>query len=98
MTFWWLYAFFFLTSIQLILIFIFPTFIAPLFNKFSELPNGVVKEKVLALLTRCGFKASGLFIMDASKRSGHGNAYFTGFGKSKRVVFFDTLLNSLESG
>jgi STE24 endopeptidase len=94
---WWLYAFIFLSTIQILLIFIYPTFIAPIFNKFQELPEGPVKEKILALLSRCGFKSSGIFVMDASKRSGHGNAYFTGFGKNKRIVFFDTLLNSLDN-
>ena len=94
---WWVYAFLFLTVIQLLLVFIYPTFIAPLFNKFSPLEEGVVKNKILNLLQRCGFKSSGLFVMDASKRSGHGNAYFTGFGKNKRIVFFDTLLNSLDA-
>ena len=93
---WWIYAFIFLTVIQLLLVFIYPTFIAPLFNKFSPLEEGAVKNKILNLLMRCGFKSSGLFVMDASKRSGHGNAYFTGFGKSKRIVFFDTLLTSLD--
>jgi STE24 endopeptidase len=95
-THWWLYAFIFLSIIQLLLVFIFPTFIAPIFNKFSPLEEGEVKEKIINLLSRCGFKSSGLFVMDASKRSGHGNAYFTGFGKNKRIVFFDTLLNTLE--
>ncbi|MBC7539179.1 MAG: M48 family metallopeptidase [Bacteriovorax sp.] len=95
-TYWWLYAFIFLSVIQLLLVFIFPTFIAPMFNKFSPLEEGEVKEKIINLLSRCGFKSSGLFVMDASKRSGHGNAYFTGFGKNKRIVFFDTLLNTLE--
>ncbi len=94
---WWLYAFIFLTVIQLLLVFIYPTFIAPLFNKFSPLADGEVKDKILQLLDRCGFKSSGLFVMDASKRSGHGNAYFTGFGKSKRIVFFDNLLHSLDA-
>ncbi len=94
---WWVYAFLFLTAVQLLLVFIYPTFIAPLFNKFSPLEEGVVKNKIMELLQRCGFKSSGLFVMDASKRSGHGNAYFTGFGKSKRIVFFDTLLSSLDA-
>lgn len=94
---WWIYAFAFLTIVQLLLIFIYPTFIAPLFNKFSPLPEGDVKEKILNLMQRCGFKSSGLFVMDASKRSGHGNAYFTGFGKNKRVVFYDTLIATLEA-
>jgi STE24 endopeptidase len=93
---WWLYAFLFLTFTQLLLIFIFPTFIAPLFNKFSPLEEGEVKNKILELLLRCKFQSAGLFVMDASKRSGHGNAYFTGFGKNKRIVFFDTLLKNLD--
>lgn len=94
---WWVYAFVFLTAVQLLIVFIYPTFIAPIFNKFSPLEDGEVKNKIVDLLTRCGFKSSGLFVMDASKRSGHGNAYFTGFGKNKRIVFFDTLLNSLDA-
>ena len=93
---WWVYAFVFLTAVQLLIVFIYPTFIAPIFNKFSALEDGEVKNKIIDLLTRCGFKSSGLFVMDASKRSGHGNAYFTGFGKNKRIVFFDTLLSSLD--
>ncbi len=93
---WWIYAFVFLTAVQLLLVFIYPTFIAPIFNKFSPLPEGEVKNKILDLLARCGFKSSGLYVMDASKRSGHGNAYFTGFGKNKRIVFFDTLISSLD--
>lgn len=94
---WWVYAFIFLTAVQLLIVFIYPTFIAPIFNKFSPLEDGEVKNKIVDLLTRCGFKSSGLFVMDASKRSGHGNAYFTGFGKNKRIVFFDTLLSSLDA-
>jgi STE24 endopeptidase len=94
---WWLYAFLFLSAIQLLLVFIYPSFIAPIFNKFSRLEEGEIKERILNLLSRCGFKTSGLFVMDASKRSGHGNAYFTGFGKTKRVVFFDTLIKTLDS-
>ncbi len=94
---WWVYAFIFLTAVQLLIVFIYPTFIAPIFNKFSALEDGEVKNKIIDLLTRCGFKSSGLFVMDASKRSGHGNAYFTGFGKNKRIVFFDTLLSSLDA-
>jgi STE24 endopeptidase len=94
-THWWLYAFAFLTIIQFSLIYLYPKFIAPLFNKFTPLEDGEVKIKIEALMQRCGFHASGLFVMDASKRSGHGNAYFTGFGKNKRIVFFDTLLKSL---
>lgn len=93
---WWLYAFLFLTFIQLLLVFIYPTLIAPLFNKFTPIPEGETKSMIENLLTRVGFKARGIFIMDASKRSGHGNAYFTGFGKNKRIVFFDTLIKTLE--
>jgi STE24 endopeptidase len=94
---WWVYAFLFLTAVQLLIVFIYPTFIAPIFNKFSPLEEGEVKSKIIDLLARCGFKSSGLFVMDASKRSGHGNAYFTGLGKNKRIVFFDTLLSSLDA-
>ena len=94
---WWLYAFLMLTSTQLLLVFIYPTFIAPIFNKFTPLEDGELKNKIIHLMEKCGFHASGLFVMDASKRSGHGNAYFTGFGKNKRVVFYDTLLNSLDA-
>jgi len=94
---WWLYAWAFLTAFQLVLLWAYPTFIAPLFNKFSELEEGDVKNKILALLDRTGFTSKGLFVMDASKRSAHGNAYFTGFGKNKRIVFFDTLIKTLEA-
>lgn len=93
--YWWAYAWAFLSVIQLLLMWIYPTFIAPLFNKFSTLEEGEVKDKILELLKRTGFESKGLFVMDASKRSGHGNAYFTGFGKNKRIVFFDTLINTL---
>jgi STE24 endopeptidase len=80
---------------NLLILFIYPTFIAPLFNKFSPLQDESMKARIEALLARCGFTSSGLFIMDGSKRSAHGNAYFTGFGKTKRIVFFDTLLARL---
>lgn len=93
---WWLYAWLFITLVQLIIIFMYPTIIAPLFNKFTPLDEGQIKEKILSLLKRTDFKSKGLFVMDASKRSLHGNAYFTGFGKNKRIVFFDTILKSLE--
>ena len=78
------------------MLFIFPTWIAPLFNKFTPLDDAPLKERIEALLARCGFATSGLFVMDGSKRSNHGNAYFTGFGKTKRIVFFDTLLGRLQ--
>lgn len=93
---WWVWAWAVLITFQLTLMWAYPRFIAPMFNKFEELPEGEVKDKVLALLERCDFTSSGLFVMDASKRSAHGNAYFTGFGKTKRIVFFDTLINTLE--
>ena len=76
---------------------IYPTFIAPLFNKFSPLADHSLKQRIESLLTKCGFKSQGLFVMDGSSRSSHGNAYFTGFGASKRVVFFDTLLERLNA-
>ena len=94
---WWILAWSFLTMVQLVLIWAYPRFIAPWFNKFSPLPEGELKTKIVDLLSRTGFKSKGLFVMDASKRSGHGNAYFTGFGKNKRIVFFDTLIKTLDA-
>jgi len=73
----------------------FPRWIAPLFNRFTPLEDGALRARIEALLARCGFTSSGLFVMDGSKRSSHGNAYFTGFGKTKRIVFFDTLIDRL---
>lgn len=95
---WWLYVWLFWCSFNLALLFIYPTWVAPLFNKFSPLEEGAMKKRIEALLHRCGFRASGLFVMDGSKRSSHGNAYFTGFGDTKRIVFFDTLLARLQPG
>jgi STE24 endopeptidase len=83
---------------NLLLLMIFPTFIAPLFNKFKPLEDEALKARVTALMQRCGFAAKGLFVMDGSKRSAHANAYFTGFGAAKRVVFYDTLLAKLSPG
>ena len=80
------------------LLVLYPTVIAPLFNKFEPLPDEALKARVQALMQRCGFAAKGLFVMDGSKRSAHANAYFTGLGASKRVVFFDTLLSRLSPG
>lgn len=94
-TYWWIYVWGVWVSFNLLLLFIYPSFIAPLFNKFQPLQDVAVKERIAALLQRCGFTSSGLFVMDGSKRSTHGNAYFTGFGKTKRIVFFDTLLQRL---
>ena len=92
---WWLWAWGVWTGFNLLLLLIYPTFIAPLFNSFKPLEDENLKTRVTALMQRCGFAAKGLFVMDGSKRSGHGNAYFTGFGASRRVVFFDTLLAKL---
>ena len=93
---WWLYVWLFWCGFNLVILFVYPVWIAPLFNKFSPLDDAPLQARIEALLTRCGFAASGLFVMDGSKRSNHGNAYFTGFGKSKRIVFFDTLLGRLQ--
>jgi STE24 endopeptidase len=92
---WWLYVWLFWCAFNLLIMFVYPTWIAPLFNKFSPLEEGEMKTRIEALLLRCGFRSSGLFVMDGSKRSSHGNAYFTGFGNNKRIVFFDTLLSRL---
>jgi STE24 endopeptidase len=93
--YWWLYVWLAWMVFNLLILFIYPTFIAPLFNKFTPLQDEAMKARIAALLGKCGFTASGLFVMDGSKRSAHGNAYFTGFGKTKRIVFFDTLLERL---
>lgn len=92
---WWLYAWAIVIAFQFFILWAYPTFIAPLFNKFSPLDEGELKDKVNKLLDKTGFHSNGLFVMDASVRSSHGNAYFTGLGKKKRIVFFDTLLSSL---
>lgn len=92
---WWLYVWLFWMGFNLLVLVLYPTVIAPLFNKFSPLADAALKQRIEALLTRCGFASSGLFVMDGSKRSAHGNAYFTGFGRAKRIVFFDTLLEKL---
>jgi STE24 endopeptidase len=92
---WWLWAWVAWTGFQLLMLLLYPTVIAPLFNKFSPLPDASLAERVSALMARCGFRAKGLFVMDGSKRSAHSNAYFTGLGSAKRVVFFDTLLSRL---
>jgi STE24 endopeptidase len=95
--YWWFYAWLGWMAFNVILLAIFPTWIAPMFNKFSPLDNQDLKTRIELLLGKCGFKAQGLFVMDGSKRSSHGNAYFTGFGKTKRIVFFDTLLTRLST-
>lgn len=95
---WWLASFAFLTLFQFTLVWLYPTVIAPLFNKFKPLEEEELKTGIENLVTNAGFNAREVFVMDASKRSSHGNAYFTGFGKNKRVVFFDTLLKGLSRG
>ncbi len=92
---WWLYAWLALTAFSILMMWAYPKFIAPLFNKFKPLEEGEVLDRLTSLLKRTGFNSDGVFIMDGSKRSSHGNAYFTGFGKTKRIVFFDTLLKHL---
>ncbi len=95
---WWLWAWCFWMGFNLLLMVVYPTFIAPLFNKFQPLADESLKVRVTALMQRCGFSAKGLFVMDGSRRSAHANAYFTGFGAAKRVVFYDTLLRQLAPG
>ena len=95
---WWLWAWGAWMAFNLLLLVIYPTVIAPLFNKFEPLKDEALSQRVQALMQRCGFAAKGLFVMDGSRRSAHSNAFFTGFGASKRVVFFDTLLQQLDPG
>ncbi len=92
---WWLYVWLAWMGFNLLVLLIYPTFIAPLFNKFAPLSDPALADRIEALLARCGFKSKGLYVMDGSKRSSHGNAYFTGFGAGKRIVLFDTLLSRL---
>jgi STE24 endopeptidase len=94
-SFWWLWAWATWMVFNLLILVLYPTVIAPLFNKFKPLDDETLKARVTALMQRCGFAAKGLFVMDGSKRSAHANAYFTGFGAAKRVVFYDTLLKQL---
>jgi STE24 endopeptidase len=94
-SYWWLYVWLTWMAFNLLILLLYPTFIAPLFNKFAPLEDAALKERIEQLLAKCGFRAKGLFVMDGSKRSSHGNAYFTGFGAAKRIVFFDTLLARL---
>lgn len=93
---WWFYAWLGWMGFNLLVLAVYPTWIAPLFNKFTPLADAMLKERIENLMKKCGFKSSGLFVMDGSRRSNHGNAYFTGFGTSKRIVFFDTLLTRLD--
>ncbi|MDC0888647.1 M48 family metallopeptidase [Candidatus Thioglobus sp.] len=93
---WWAYVWLVLTGFSLLMFWLYPSYIAPIFNKFKPLDNLKLKVKIDSLLIRTGFKSDGVFVMDGSKRSAHGNAYFTGIGKNKRIVFFDTLLEGME--
>ena len=92
---WWFWAWALFLGFNVLMLWLYPTLIAPLFNQFTPLPDGELKTRLEALLQRCGFSSNGMFVMDGSRRSGHGNAYFTGFGRNKRIVFFDTLLAQL---
>jgi len=92
---WWIYTWAVWTSFSLFIAWAYPTWIAPIFNKFSPLEEGDTLTRIKSLLSRCGFNSDGIFVIDGSKRSSHGNAYFSGFGKNKRIVFYDTLLESL---
>ena len=92
---WWLWTWAVWVAFQMLVLVLYPTFIAPLFNKFEPLRDEALRSRIEALMQRCGFAAKGLFVMDGSRRSAHGNAYFTGFGAAKRIVFFDTLLARL---
>ena len=94
---WWLWAWGVWVAFALLMMVLYPSVIAPLFNKFQPLQDSQLTERVQALMQRCGFRAKGLFVMDGSRRSAHANAYFTGLGSSKRVVFFDTLLSKLDT-
>ncbi len=94
---WWLYLWLLWAGFSLLMLWAYPAVIAPLFNKFSLLDDERLKQRIQTLLDRCGFKSKGIYVMDGSRRSGHGNAYFTGMGQNKRIVFFDTLLDTLEA-
>jgi STE24 endopeptidase len=93
---WWLYVWAVWVAYSLLMMMIYPAFILPLFNKFTPVAEGELRARIAALLERTGFKSSGLYVMDGSKRSSHGNAFFTGFGAAKRIVLFDTLVNRLQ--
>jgi STE24 endopeptidase len=92
---WWVYVWAVWMGFSLLMLWAWPAFIAPLFNKFAPLEDLALKQRIEELLSRCGFQSNGVFVMDGSKRSSHGNAYFSGLGTNKRIVFFDTLLKSL---
>ncbi len=94
---WWLWLWLLWTGFSLLMLWAYPAVIAPLFNKFTLLEDDKLQQRIQSLLDRCGFKSKGIYVMDGSRRSGHGNAYFTGMGQNKRIVFFDTLLETLEA-
>jgi len=94
--YWWVYVWAILSLFTITMMWIYPTFIAPIFNKFKPLENNSLRKRIDNLLDRTGFGSDGIFVMDGSKRSSHGNAYFTGIGRNKRIVFFDTLLKGME--
>ena len=93
--YWWVWTWGVWMGFNLLMLLVYPTWIAPLFNQFKPLDDAALKDRVNALMARCGFTSKGFYVMDGSKRSAHANAYFTGFGASKRVVFYDTLLAQL---
>ena len=92
---WWLYTWLVISGFSLFMMWVYPTLIAPIFNKFKPLEEGATLQRINSLLSRCGFSSNGIFVIDGSRRSSHGNAYFSGFGRNKRIVFFDTLLKML---
>lgn len=92
---WWIYTWMVISGFSIFMMWVYPTWIAPIFNKFEPLAEGETLNRITNLLTRCGFNSNGIFVIDGSKRSSHGNAYFSGFGRNKRIVFFDTLLKML---
>ena len=92
---WWIYTWLLISSFSILMMWIYPTWIAPIFNKFEPLEEGETLSRIKGLLERCGFSSDGVFVIDGSKRSSHGNAYFSGFGRNKRIVFYDTLLKML---
>ena len=95
-SYWWLWAFAVFWLFQVIMVIVYPMFILPLFNKLEPLESGELKDRLMALGDRCGFKSKTIFVMDGSKRSGHSNAFFTGFGQFRRIVLYDTLIEQME--
>ncbi|HEX9398362.1 MAG TPA: M48 family metallopeptidase, partial [Burkholderiales bacterium] len=93
---WWLYVWVLWVAYSFVMMMLYPALILPLFNRFTPITQGELAERVAAVLARCGFKSSGLYLMDGSRRSSHGNAFFTGFGAAKRIVLFDTLVGRLQ--